>query len=122
DTPPPEPAPAQASPSQIESAPPPPTAQPARAPSRSQPHRDIGAPPQTPATFAQSLTLSELGLPAASMLRGTDSTQHLRFFTASDRLVKLADLKLRFRSAPGLIADTSHLIVSLNGTVVGTLP
>jgi len=88
------------------------------------PRRDISgeSPSQTPATFAQVLTLSDLGLPTDAMLRGNGSSHRLRFFIARDRLVRTADFKLRYRTAPGLLATTSHIIVTLNGTVVATLP
>ncbi|HKO20987.1 MAG TPA: UDP-forming cellulose synthase catalytic subunit, partial [Acidobacteriaceae bacterium] len=72
--------------------------------------------------FAQVLSLGDLGTFSGLMLRGTDSTQAVRFFVARDRLVKVADIKLRYRTAPGLIPAESHLILSLNGTVIATLP
>ena len=77
----------------------------------------------TPAadTFAQVLTLSDLGLPPGSILRGNGSSQTLNFSLSRDRLVKLADLKLRYRTAPNLIPASSQIVVTLNGTVVGAL-
>ena len=79
--------------------------------------------PATPSSdFAQVINLGELTTPADLMLRGPDTTHSVRFFIARDRLVRVADLKLRYRTAPGLIAAASHLVVTLNGTVVATLP
>ena len=80
------------------------------------------APAEPSSSFAQVLNAGELGDAAGLMLRGTDSTHSLRFFIARDRLVKAADMKVRYRTAPGLIATTSHMVISLNGTVVATLP
>jgi cellulose synthase (UDP-forming) len=89
---------------------------------RRTPPAPAAVPPAPSSDFAQVLSFGDLSTPSDLMMRGTDTTHSVRFFIARDRLVKVADIKLRYRTAPGLIAAASHLVITLNGTVVGTLP
>jgi cellulose synthase (UDP-forming) len=94
----------------------------ASAPARPRTARIAAVLPPPSSDFAEVLSLGDLGTSSDLMLRGTDTRHSVRFFIARDRLVKVADIKLHYHTAPGLIATTSQLVLSLNGTVIGTLP
>ncbi|MGH9595236.1 MAG: cellulose biosynthesis cyclic di-GMP-binding regulatory protein BcsB, partial [Edaphobacter sp.] len=75
-----------------------------------------------PATFDNTLTLSDLGVPDTIALHGTDAFNTVRFSLPRTQLVKSATMRLRYHFSPGLVPSLSHLNVSLNGTLFATLP
>ncbi|MEI9980077.1 MAG: UDP-forming cellulose synthase catalytic subunit [Edaphobacter sp.] len=75
-----------------------------------------------PDTFNSVLTLSDLGVSDAIVLRGTDAHNTVRFSLPQTQAVKTATLHLRYRFSPGLIPLLSHLNVTLNGALLATLP
>ena len=78
--------------------------------------------PATGGTFDTLFTLADAGAGDTIMLRGADSSRTINFSVLRNQQVKTAILKLRYRFSPGLLPAVSHLNVSLNGTVVATLP
>ncbi len=72
--------------------------------------------------FENAFTLADLGGPDPIVLRGVDSYHSTYFHVAQTQIVKNATLKLRYHFSPGLIPALSHLKVSLNGTLLATLP
>ena len=73
-------------------------------------------------TFNTVLTLSDLGVPSTIVLRGADDSNTVRFALPETNVVKSATLRLRYHFSPGLIPSLSHINVSLNGTLVATIP
>jgi cellulose synthase (UDP-forming) len=75
-----------------------------------------------PATFDNTLALSDIGVPSAIVLHGVDAHHTVPFSLPRTQLVKSATMRLRYHFSPGLIPSLSHLKISLNGTLVATLP
>ncbi|MEO6806394.1 MAG: UDP-forming cellulose synthase catalytic subunit [Edaphobacter sp.] len=75
-----------------------------------------------PATFDNTLALSDLGVSDTITLHGTNAFNTVRFSLPRTQLVKSATMRLRYHFSPGLIPSLSHLNVSLNGTLFATLP
>ncbi len=73
-------------------------------------------------TFDRVLALSDLGIPETIALHGTDAYDTVHFSLPQNQIVKTANMRLRYHFSPGLIPAISHLKVSLNGTLVATLP
>jgi len=78
--------------------------------------------PAAAASFEHVFTLADLGAPNAIVLRGVDAYRPVYFSLPLDELVRTATMKIRYQFSPGLLAGISHLNVSLNGTLVATLP
>jgi cellulose synthase (UDP-forming) len=73
-------------------------------------------------TFDSVFSLADAGVPETIVLRGTDASHTVYFSVPRNEVVKTAELRLRYRFSPGLLAGISHLKVSLNGTPFATLP
>jgi cellulose synthase (UDP-forming) len=71
--------------------------------------------------FDTTSTLGDVGVDQSILLRGVDASHSVRFYVPRNELVKTATLKLRYHFSPGLLADVSHLNVSLNGTLIETV-
>jgi cellulose synthase (UDP-forming) len=82
----------------------------------------VGAKSPAPDTFNTVLTLSDLGVPNIIVLHGIDDSKTVRFALPETRVVKTATLHMRYHFSPGLIPSLSHINVTLNGTLVATLP
>jgi cellulose synthase (UDP-forming) len=80
------------------------------------------APTATPATFDNTLTLSDIGVPDTIVLRGAHAHNTVHFSLPRTQLVKTATIRLRYHLSPGLIPSLSHLKISLNGKLFATLP
>ena len=78
--------------------------------------------PAASGTFVNALTLADIGAGDAILLRGVDANRSISFSLPRNQLVKTAVMKLRYRFSPGLLPEISHLNVTLNGTLVTTLP
>lgn len=76
----------------------------------------------TPGTFDNRFTLADLGVQDTIVLRGVDSHRTVHFSLPHTQVVKSASMALRYHFSPGLIPSLSHLNVSLNGTLLSTLP
>jgi cellulose synthase (UDP-forming) len=74
------------------------------------------------ATFDNVFSLADAGARDAIVMRGTDASRTIYFSVPGNEVVKMAMLRLRYHFSPGLLAGTSHLKVSLNGTLFATLP
>ena len=75
-----------------------------------------------PGTFDKTLSLSDLGVSGTIMLRGVDAHRTIHFALPQTQTVRAASLNLRYHFSPGLIPTVSHLNISLNGTLIATLP
>jgi len=82
------------------------------------PHKP--APPPTPALITKVASLSDLHGPLK--LHGSDAKATLSFALPKTQTVRNATLHLRYRASPALIPTLSHLKLSLNGTLLATLP
>ena len=71
--------------------------------------------------FDDVFTLADIGVQDAIRLRGVESSDSIHFSLPRNRVVKTATLKLRYHFSPGLLPEISHLNVSLNGTLLGTI-
>jgi len=69
-----------------------------------------------------SYTLEELGALGPLELRTADGRRNLSFSLRSDEVVAQARLKLLYGWSPSLIPELSHLKVTLNDELMGTLP
>lgn len=69
------------------------------------------APPQQRVV---SLTFKQMGAWSAIKLRGVDASQTLSFGIRADEVVVAAKLKIAYDYSPALIAELSHLKISLN--------
>ena len=78
--------------------------------------------PLAAATFDNTLSLATLGVPGTIVLHGVDAFDTVRFSLPQTQVVKTATMRLRYHFSPGLLPSVSHLKVSLNGTLVTTLP
>jgi hypothetical protein len=78
------------------------------------------------AASAQTATLdlpfSKLGAWSPLQLRGVEDVRSINVGVRLDRVVSAAHLRLRYTYSPALVFPLSHLIVSINGEVVGTVP
>lgn len=61
-----------------------------------------------------SLTFKQMGAWSAIKLRGVDGSQTLSFPVRADEVVVAAKLKIAYDYSPALIADLSHLKISIN--------
>jgi cellulose synthase (UDP-forming) len=75
-----------------------------------------------PGTFDKVLTLADIGVSDTIVLHGVDAYNTIHFSLPQTQTVKTAAMRLRYHFSPGLIPSISHLNVSLNGTLVATLP
>jgi cellulose synthase (UDP-forming) len=75
-----------------------------------------------PGAFDHILTLADIGVPGTIVLHGADAYNTVHFSLPQSQIVKTATLRLRYHASPGLIPSLSHLKVSLNGTLIATLP
>jgi cellulose synthase (UDP-forming) len=75
-----------------------------------------------PGTFGSRFTLADLGVQDTIAFRGVDSHRTVHFSLPQTQMVKSASMTLRYHFSPGLIPSLSHLNVSLNGTLLSTLP
>jgi cellulose synthase (UDP-forming) len=75
-----------------------------------------------PATFDNTLILSDFGVADTIALHGVDAFSTVRFSLPQTQLVKTATMHLRYHASPALIPSLSHLKVTLNGTLVATIP
>ncbi len=91
-------------------------------PSAAQSTDPTSARSSTPGTFDANFTLSDIDVPDAIVLRGVDAFHTVNFSVPQTQVVKSARLHLRYHFSPALIPALSHLKVSLNGTLVETLP
>jgi cellulose synthase (UDP-forming) len=73
------------------------------------------------ATFDNTFSLSDAGVPTAITLHGVDASHTVYFSVARNRVVKTATMKLRYHLSPGLLPGVSQLNVSLNGTMFASL-
>ncbi len=91
------------------------------------PLRAHAAPPvatsqEQPATFDDTFTLADAGVPDAITLRGADATHTVVFSLPRNQIVKTAAMRLRYRLSPGLLPTVSQIKVSLNGTDIAAIP
>jgi cellulose synthase (UDP-forming) len=75
-----------------------------------------------PKTFNNVLTLADLGVPGTIVLHGTDAHDTVRFSLPQNQVIATATMRLRYHFSPGLLPSLSHLNVSLNGTLITTIP
>ena len=73
-------------------------------------------------SFHSSFTLKDVGVPEEIVLRGVHASRKVPFSLPHTDVVHQAALRLRYSFSPGLIAQISHLNLSLNGTLIATLP
>jgi cellulose synthase (UDP-forming) len=78
--------------------------------------------PPAPGSFDNIIALSDIGVADTIVLRGVDAYDTVRFSLPQTQIVKTATMHLRYHFSPGLMPSLSHLKVSLNGTLVATLP
>jgi cellulose synthase (UDP-forming) len=78
--------------------------------------------PPVPGAFEKILTLSDIGVPNTIILRGVDASDTVRFSLPQNQIVKTAAMRLHYHFSPALIPSLSHLKISLNGTLLTTLP
>lgn len=71
---------------------------------------------------SQVMTLAQMGAEGAIALRGVNPTRTLNVGVRLDEVVTAAKLKISYSCSPALIDRLSHLKVTLNEEVVGTLP
>jgi hypothetical protein len=72
--------------------------------------------------ITRSARFTQLGARGALALRGDGATATLDFGARSDELVTKAVLRLRYVGSPALVPGVSHIRLTLNGDVIGTLP
>ena len=72
--------------------------------------------------ITRSARFTQLGAKGALQLRGDGSVATLDFGARSDELVTRATLRFRYLGSPALQPGISHIRLSLNGDVIGTLP
>jgi cellulose synthase (UDP-forming) len=72
--------------------------------------------------FDNVLTLAHIGVTDTIVLHGADAHNTVHFSIPQTQVVNTATMKLRYHFSPGLIPSLSHLKVSLNGTLLATLP
>jgi cellulose synthase (UDP-forming) len=75
-----------------------------------------------PGHFDNLLKLSDLNVPSTLELRGVDASSSVYFSLPQTQVVKTATMHLKYHLSPGLLPLLSHLKVSINGTVVATIP
>jgi cellulose synthase (UDP-forming) len=75
-----------------------------------------------PATFDNILTLTDMGASGTVALHSVDARHTIHFSLPQTQIVKTATMQLHYHFSPGLLPSISHLNVSLNGTLVTTLP
>ena len=75
-----------------------------------------------PGTFDTTLSLADMDVADAVVMRGVDAFHTVNFSIPQTQVVKTAKVHLRYHFSPALIPALSHLKVSLNGTLVATLP
>ena len=80
------------------------------------------SPADDPSAFAKVLSFADIGIPATIVLHGTDAINTVRFSLPQNQSIRTATMRLRYHFSPGLQPSVSHLNVSLNGTLVATLP
>ncbi len=91
-------------------------------PSRDASGSDLTKAGPTPGAFHTVLTLSDMGVPDTIMLHGVDDSDSVHFSLPKNQIVKSAELHLRYHFSPALLPSLSHLKISLNGTLLATLP
>jgi cellulose synthase (UDP-forming) len=84
--------------------------------------RNAKAARSQPASFDQSFTLADAGVSEPIVLRGADASHSVFFSLARNQVAKTAVLRLRYSFSPSLLPAASQLNVSLNGTLVATVP
>jgi cellulose synthase (UDP-forming) len=77
---------------------------------------------RAPVSFDHILTFTDIGVPRAIVLHGADAYNTVHFALPQSQIVKTITIRLRYHASPGLIPSLSHLKVSLNGTLLATLP
>ncbi len=97
-------------------------AQTTRPVSSAMPSVATGSRPVGAGSFDNVFTLSDIGVPDTIVLRGVDAYHSVYFSVPQNQVVKTATMKLRYHFSPGLLPAVSHLNVSVNGTLVATLP
>ncbi len=80
------------------------------------------APSIDPGTFDKVLTLADVGVSNTIVLHGVDASRAIQFSLSQFEVVTSATMRLHYHFSPGLLPSLSHLNVSLNGTLVATLP
>jgi cellulose synthase (UDP-forming) len=78
--------------------------------------------PLASGTFNNVLTFADLGVSKTIILHGTAASRDIRFALPQNQVVKTATMHLRYHLSPGLIPSLSHLNITLNGTLLTTLP
>jgi cellulose synthase (UDP-forming) len=73
-------------------------------------------------TFHRSYSLQDLGQESDVEIRGANGTRTLDFALPRPDVVERASLHLQYAFSPKLIAQSSHLDILLNQTLVATLP
>ena len=68
-----------------------------------------------------SLTLKKMGALTPIQLRGVEGSQALPFSIRSDEVVTAAKLKINYNYSPALIAELSHLKITLNEETVAVV-
>jgi hypothetical protein len=74
------------------------------------------------ATRSHVLTLKDMGVLRAILLRGVEGSAVLPFNVRTDEVVVAAKLKLNYTYSPALIERISHIKVMLNEEVIYTIP
>ena len=74
-----------------------------------------------PGSFDHSLTLADVGMRDALVLRGVQASHAVNFTLPPNESVKTATLKLHYAFSPALLPGVSQLNVSLNGTLMASL-
>ena len=100
---------------------PPPTAQSPAPPSAQTLKTNPNNPPATD-VFDNTASLADLGVTSTIVLHGADASRTIRFSLPQIQVVKTATMHLRYHFSPALLPATSHLKISLNGTLVATVP
>jgi len=75
-----------------------------------------------PGAYTSSLTFSKLGAPAATLLRGADTSRTLRFTLPHTQVVNTATIKLHYQFSPDLNPALSHFNLILNGKLFASVP
>ncbi len=73
-------------------------------------------------SFHSTFTLADIGLPQTIKLTGVDSSHSIYFALPQTQVVEQTSLHLNYHFSPALIAQLSHLKVSINGTLFATVP
>jgi cellulose synthase operon protein B len=74
------------------------------------------------ATTERTLSFRQLGVQDSAEIRGIDGTLVVPFGIRRDEIVTQARLVLHHNWSPALLPELSHLRVSLNGVLLGTVP